>query len=171
MHFVLIYRFLGWFKRLLFLSGFLPLLHEVELLLDEVEHIDAFDCLVGRVALPDQVRVIKEEEEQHNRHDTAEEDRDGEHLVFRLQILHDHPDICSKLLALLIVKDFRPQILLVDQMLCAQNSHDQTIYADTTVEEKEQDKVLVVVKTDAIVDPDAMMVEFLDADVAESAML
>ena len=55
-------------------------------------------------------------------------------------------------------------------MLRAQKPNHETIDANTSVEEKEENEVLVIVEADAIVDPDAVMVELFDAYIAERAM-
>ena len=89
--------------------------------------------------------MVHKEENEHDRDYAAKEDGDGEHFMLRLQILHDHRVVRSELLALLIVKDFVPQVLLVDQVLRAQKPNHETIDANACVEEKEENEVLVVV--------------------------
>ena len=91
--------------------------------------------------------------------------------MLRLQVLHDNRVIRSKLLPLLVVKDLIPQVLLVDQVLRTHKSNHEAINANASVQEQEENEVLVVVKADAVVDPDAMMVEFLNANIAKCAVL
>lgn len=61
--------------------------------------------------------MIDQEKKQHDGYDATKEDNDREHLMLGLQVLHDHPDVGTELLSLLVSEDFAPQILLVDQVL------------------------------------------------------
>ena len=56
-------------------------------------------------------------------------------------------------------------------MPSAQDPNHQAIDTHASVEEEEQEEIFVGVQADAIVQPSAMMVEFLHAEVAELAML
>ena len=56
-------------------------------------------------------------------------------------------------------------------MLRAQHANNEAINADTSVEEKEQHEVFVIVEADSIVDPDTMVVKLLNADFVHDAVL
>lgn len=56
-------------------------------------------------------------------------------------------------------------------MASAQQAHREAVDADASVQKEEQHEVLVVMKADAGVDPDAVMVELLTATSAHAAML
>ena len=144
-----------------------PFFHETELLFDEVQRCHALNGLVGRVSLPDEVCVVNQEKNEHNSDYATEEDYDRKHFMLCLQILHDNPEVSPELLALLIVIDFIPQVLFVYEVLRAQYSNHETINANASVKKKEQNEILVILQADTIVDPDAMMIEFLHTDVAK----
>jgi len=76
-----------WFERLLLLSGFLPLFHEVELLISEFGYLDALHLLVSRQISTNQVRVVAQESQQHDGDDKTEEDRDCKELIPIVEVL------------------------------------------------------------------------------------
>ena len=153
------------------MAGLVPLNHKVELLFDKVEYVYSLDSLVCRVALPNQIRVVDQEEHEHDCNNAAEEHCDSKHFVPCLQVLHYDPNIRSELLSFRIRVVLVPQLPLFNQMLRAQHANNEAINADASVEEKEQQEVFVIVEAHSVVEPDAVVVKLLNADFVHDAVL
>eukprot|EP00354_Favella_ehrenbergii_P010625 CAMPEP_0170459830 /NCGR_PEP_ID=MMETSP0123-20130129/6387_1 /TAXON_ID=182087 /ORGANISM="Favella ehrenbergii, Strain Fehren 1" /LENGTH=238 /DNA_ID=CAMNT_0010724545 /DNA_START=343 /DNA_END=1055 /DNA_ORIENTATION=+ len=148
-----------------------PLLEELEATVDEADaHLTARE-LIGRDVLPNEERVEANEAQQHDSDDAAQQHDDSEHLVLLLKELqHDGP-VGLEALTLPVDEGFVPKVALVDKVQRTKEANHEAVEADAQVHIEEDHEVLVVVQADAVVDPDAVMVELLTAHVAQGAVL
>lgn len=162
---------LTWLELLARVTRLQPLLEERDTLGNEITEERSARELIRRVGLPNEERMESDKSKEHNRDDAAKEYHDSKHLILFLQVLsHDFP-VRFELLALLIHECLVPQVALIDQMKSTEAADYAAIDADTSVHNKEEHKILVVVEANAVVEPDTMMIELLTAHVAKSAVL
>jgi len=108
---------------------------------------------------------------EHDGDYEAKHEHDHEHFIFPLKVANQNPPVGSELLASAIYESFVPQFSLVHQVTQSEKASNAPVEANTQMHKKEKNEVLVVMKADTVVDPDAVMVKFFAAHVAQRAML
>lgn len=111
--------------------------------------------------------MVKEEEPEHCSYDDAQDPDTQKEPLLILQVRPYYPPACLKLLPIAVNKSLPPQVILLNQV--PQNVHacHGTVLAQRSVQKEKGQKVFVVVQADALVDPNAVMVEFFDAETAQ----
>ena len=110
--------------------------------------------------------MVAEEEPKHECNDNAEKDDAYEGPILLLQVREDDPNVRHELLPGTIIECHLHQSLLLDEVHDDVIAGPDSVGADHRVQEEEAKEPLVIEETNALVYPNAVMVELLHAEVA-----
>ena len=83
-----------------------------------------------------------------------------------MEVGPDDPPACLEMLSISIHKGLVPQVFLVNEMSQNEEANDGSVLAKNGVQEQKGEEVFVVVQTDTLVDPNAMVVKLFNTKTA-----
>ena len=110
--------------------------------------------------------MIEEEEPEHAHDYDHKNPHPQKQTLFVLEVGPDDPPACLEMLSISIHKGLVPQVFLVNEMSQNEEANNGSVLAKNGVQEQKGEEVFVVVQTDTLVDPNAMVVKLFNAETA-----